>query len=39
MALKQKIYEYSKLANDPNKFIGKFPVEIYRKWYEQYDHI
>lgn len=34
-----KLNEYSEFAHTPNKIIGKFPYELYKRWYDMYNTI
>jgi hypothetical protein len=35
--LRQRLNEYREYLDMPHKMIGKFPVEIFRRWYDQYN--
>ena len=35
--LRKRLNEYREYLDMPHKMIGKFPVEIFRRWYDQYN--
>eukprot|EP00347_Sterkiella_histriomuscorum_P015552 403356602 len=37
--LKQKLTEYREFFRQPQLLVGKFPMEIFKKWYDQYNQI
>ncbi len=37
--LRQRLNEYREFLDEPQRMIGKFPIEIFRRWYDQYNQI
>ncbi|CDW77266.1 ankyrin repeat [Stylonychia lemnae] len=37
--LKTKLAEYSEYVRNPHLLVGKFPLEIYKKWFDQYNQM
>ena len=37
--MRDKLNEYREFINHPQKIIGKFPVDIFKRWYDQYNQM
>ena len=37
--LRQRLNEYREYRHQTRKMIGKFPIEIFRRWYDQYNQM